>query len=74
MIGLFELGLIAALALIVLGPQRMLVAARYCGLFWRKFRVLYTQIIDELDQQLRLDEMARHHKKKNKPSKKETDR
>lgn len=60
MIGFFELGLIVVLSLVVLGPQRMMVAARYCGLYWRKFRILYTRTMDELDQQLRLDEMTRH--------------
>ena len=59
-VGFFELLLLFAVALLLLGPSRLLVAARYCGLFARRMRVLYARVMDELDQQLRMDEMARH--------------
>ena len=68
MIGFFEIGIILFLSLIILGPHRMLIAARYSGLMWRKLRVLYNRIMDELDLQLRLDEMNQH-----KPPKKTKD-
>ena len=63
-VGFFELVLLFVLILLVLGPQRMLLLARYCGLFVRKARVIYTQVIDEIDQQLRLDETIRSAKTK----------
>ena len=66
MIGFLEIGLIIVLSLIVLGPRRMFVAARYGGLAWRKLRILYGQIVDEVDQQLRLDEMERDGRRKQK--------
>ena len=59
-VGFFELLLLFVVALLILGPQKMMVVARYCGLFVRRMRVLYAQVTDEIDQQLRLDEMARH--------------
>lgn len=76
-VGFFELVLLFVLVLLVLGPQRMLLMARYCGLFIRKARVIYTQVIDEIDQQLRLDETIRHSghyakTKKTKPNQEKT--
>lgn len=77
-IGFFEVVLLFVLMLLVLGPQRMMLLARYGGLFVRKARVLYAQVVDEIDQQLRLDEMAQHNAKftkakKAKPSEKKTE-
>jgi len=68
-VGFFELVLLFVLILLVLGPQRMLQLARYCGLFIRKARVVYAQVIDEIDQQLRLDETIRHNVHSAKPKK-----
>ncbi|MCH9666059.1 MAG: hypothetical protein K0U41_09485 [Gammaproteobacteria bacterium] len=58
-IGLFEILLVLSLALVILGPDKLFVLVRYLGLMLRKLRVLYTQMTDEFDRQLRLDEMLK---------------
>ena len=58
-IGLFEILLVLSLALVILGPDKLFVLVRYLGLMLRKLRVLYTQVTDEFDRQLRLDEMLK---------------
>ncbi|MBE8182695.1 MAG: hypothetical protein HAW61_04145 [Candidatus Portiera sp.] len=59
-IGLFEIILTLSLALVILGPDKLFVVARYLGLMLRKLRVLYAQLTDEFDKQLRLDEMLKN--------------
>lgn len=58
-IGLFEIILTLCLALVILGPDKLFVVARYLGLALRKVRLLYTQLTDEFDKQLRMDEMMK---------------
>ena len=59
-IGFFEILLVLTVALLVLGPAKLLVAARYMGLTVRKGRSFYTKVIDEFDKQLRLDETIKN--------------
>lgn len=58
-IGLFEIILTLSLALVILGPDKLFIVARYFGLMLRKLRALYSQLTDEFDKQLRLDEMLK---------------
>ena len=62
-IGFFEILLVLTVALLVLGPAKLLVAARYMGLTVRKGRSFYTKVIDEFDKQLRLDETIKNSQK-----------
>lgn len=70
-IGLFEIILTLCLALVILGPDKLFVVVRYLGLAMRKIRVLYAQVTDEFDKQLRMDEMMKSgDMKKMRPSSK----
>ncbi len=55
--GFFEILVILAVALLVLGPRQLFVLIRQTGLILRKIRILYTRVTDEIDRQVRLDEM-----------------
>lgn len=56
-IGLIELFIVAAIALIVLGPERLPSAARSVGLMIGKFRRTMGDIQEDLERQARLDEL-----------------
>lgn len=58
-IGFSELLVIAVVALIVLGPERLPKAARYAGLWVRKARAQWYSVKSELEQELASDELRR---------------
>ena len=58
--------------MLVLGPRQLFVLIRQTGLILRKVRILYTRVTDEIDRQVRLDEMLNSGKKKPKPKSKRT--
>lgn len=56
-VGLLELFIVATIALIVLGPDKLPAAARSAGLMIGKFRRTISDIQDDLERQARLDEL-----------------
>jgi sec-independent protein translocase protein TatB len=58
-IGFWELCLIATVALLVLGPERLPIAARTAGKWFGKFRSMVTNVKSEIDRELQLDELRR---------------
>lgn len=56
-----EVLVILAVALLVLGPDRLLTVLRYAGLILRKGRILYARVVDEVERQMRLDEMLKNN-------------
>lgn len=54
-----ELAVIAILALLVLGPQRLPKAARFAGLWVRKARAQWYSVKSEFERELAADEMKR---------------
>ncbi len=58
-IGFSELLMIAVVALIVLGPERLPKAARFAGLWVRKARAQWYSVKSELEHELASDELRR---------------
>ena len=58
-IGFSELLLIAVVALIVLGPERLPKAARFAGLWVRRARAQWYSVKSELERELAADELKR---------------
>jgi len=58
-IGFWELCLIAVVALLILGPERLPVAARTAGLWIGKARRMIGNVKSEIDRELQLDEVRR---------------
>ena len=58
-IGFGELFLIAVVALLVLGPERLPRAARYAGLWMRKARAQWYAVKSEFENDLAADELKR---------------
>lgn len=58
-IGFSELLLIAVVALIVLGPERLPKAARFTGLWVRRARAQWYSVKSELERDLAADELRR---------------
>lgn len=58
-IGFFELLVIGVVALLVLGPQRLPVAARTCGLWLGRLRRTVGSIQSEIREELRMEELKR---------------
>ncbi len=56
-IGFLELMVVGILGLLVLGPERLPVAARTVGLFIGKIRRTMGNIQDDLERQVRTDEL-----------------
>lgn len=56
-IGFLELMVVAIVALLVLGPERLPIAARTCGLWLGRIRRTVGTIQREIDQELQLDEL-----------------
>lgn len=52
-----ELGVIAVVALIVLGPERLPKAARVAGAMLRKARLAYTEVRDQVERELNAEEL-----------------
>ncbi len=59
-IGFSELLIIAVVALIVLGPERLPKAARFAGLWVRRARAQWHSVKDELERDLAADELKRN--------------
>jgi sec-independent protein translocase protein TatB len=59
-VGFSELLIIAVVALLVLGPERLPKAARFAGLWVRKARAQWYSVKSELELELAQDEMNRH--------------
>jgi sec-independent protein translocase protein TatB len=58
-IGFSELLVIAVVALIVLGPERLPKAARYAGLMVRKARAQWYSVRSEFEREMAADELRR---------------
>ncbi len=58
-IGFSELLLIAVVALVVLGPERLPKAARFAGLWVRRARNQWDSVKQELERELHADEIKR---------------
>ena len=58
-IGFSELLLIAVVALVVLGPERLPKAARFAGLWVRRARAQWYSVKSELERDLAADELKR---------------
>ena len=58
-IGFTELLLIAVVALIVLGPERLPKAARFAGLWVRRARAQWYSVKSELERELAAEELKR---------------
>jgi len=58
-IGFWELGLISVIALLVVGPERLPSLARTLGLWLGKARRMFTSIKDEIDREIRVDEIKK---------------
>lgn len=58
-IGFSELLIIAIVALVVLGPERLPKAARFAGLWVRRARAQWASVKSELERDLAADEMRR---------------
>ncbi len=59
-IGFTELLVIAVVALIVLGPERLPKAARFTGLWVRRARAQWHSVRDELERELAAEEIKRN--------------
>ena len=59
-IGFSELLIIAVVALIVLGPERLPKAARFAGLWVRRARAQWHSVKDELERDLATEEIKRN--------------
>lgn len=59
-IGFTELLVIAVVALVVLGPERLPKAARFAGLWVRRARAQWHSVKDELERELAADELKRN--------------
>jgi sec-independent protein translocase protein TatB len=58
-VSLFELALIALVALLVLGPQRLPRAARTVGLYVRKARQSWYSVRADIERELAADDLKR---------------
>lgn len=58
-IGFSELLMIAVVALVVLGPERLPKAARFAGLWMRRARAQWHSVRAELEHELAADELKR---------------
>lgn len=58
-IGFTELLLIAVVALVVLGPERLPKAARFAGLWARRARAQWMSVKSELERELAAEELKR---------------
>lgn len=59
-VGFSELLIIAVVALLVLGPERLPKAARFAGLWVRRARAQWYSVKSELERELAAEELKRH--------------
>src|SRR5690606_28540329 len=64
-IGFSELGLVAVIALLVLGPERLPTAARTAGRWVGSARRLVSQINQEVEKQIKLEELREKLRQEN---------
>jgi len=57
-IGFWELALIAAMSLIVLGPKRLPEAARFAGKWVARFRNMMASVKEDFNEHLKSEELA----------------
>jgi sec-independent protein translocase protein TatB len=62
-VGLFELAVIALVALLVLGPEKLPRAARTVGLYVRKARQSWYSVRADIERELAADELRRSLKR-----------
>ena len=62
-IGFFELVLIGIVALVVIGPERLPRVARQAGLWVGKMRNFVATVKEDIDQEIKADELKRIMKK-----------
>ena len=62
-VGFSELLLIAVVALVVLGPERLPKAARFAGLWVRRARQQWDSVKQELERELEAEELKRDMQK-----------
>ena len=65
-IGFWELCLIAVVALLILGPERLPIAARTAGLWVGRARRMIGNVKSEIDRELQLDEIRNRLKEEEK--------
>jgi|GEM_PF-1653074 len=65
-IGFLELVLVAVIALLVLGPERLPKAARAAGAFVGKAKKMLSQFTQELDKQIKAEELREKIEKEGK--------
>lgn len=56
-IGFLEIMVVGVLGLIILGPERLPKAARTAALFWGKIRRTMTDFQDDIERQIRTEEL-----------------
>lgn len=71
-IGFWELCLIAIVALLILGPERLPIAARTAGLWIGKARRMIGSVKSEIDRELQLDEVRKRLKEEEQKLKEST--
>ena len=59
-LGFGEMLMIALVALVVLGPERLPKAARFAGLWVRRARAQWYSVKSELERELAADELKRN--------------
>ncbi len=59
----FELAIVIVIALIVLGPQQLLLSAYKVGTFIVKMKNLSEKIKDEINEQVKLDDLEQNTEK-----------
>ncbi len=68
-----EVIVIALVAMIVLGPEKIPEVARFCGRAMRKFRELGNTLQNELDQQMKNDQLRDNEQRANSADKNYSD-
>ncbi len=58
-VSFFELVIIGLIALLVLGPNKLLEAARFAGYWLGRVRKQFTQVKEDIDREMRMDELRR---------------
>ncbi len=71
-IGFWELCIIAVVALLILGPERLPIAARTAGLWIGKARRMIGNVKSEIDRELQLDEVRKRLKEEEQKLKEST--
>lgn len=58
-VSFFELVIIGLIALLVLGPNKLLEAARFAGYWLGRVRKQFSQVKEDIDREMRMDELRR---------------